>query len=165
LLRVRQPPRLIASHLTFPTGLAKIKEYAALPTAVPFQAIFDARIATFSIMLSIFDGSASESTKKTFFAASQDKYEASRAFVIDTLPASITDGPFVAGVQPGEDDFHVAAWLARIARSAGASSESEGLAALETWFGAPVPEKVKVLWSAWVERESWKTVYPDGVLH
>ncbi|KAI0032136.1 hypothetical protein K488DRAFT_86169 [Vararia minispora EC-137] len=147
------------------TRLARIKEYGALPSAVPFQEHFDRRDATFSTMLDVFNGTASESVKQAFFATSQANYDAAKTFVLDTLPAAIKEGPFVAGAGPGEDDLHVAAWLFRAARSAGAVKEREGIEAFERWFGTAVPEKIKVLWSAWVVRDSWKTVYPDGTLH
>jgi len=136
-----------------------------LPSAAPFQALFDKRIAGFGTMYAIFDRTASEETKQAFFARSQTAYETARKFVLETLPTAIHEGPFIAGASPGEDDFHVGAWLFRVARSGGASKGSEGIAALEKWFGEPVSDKVKTLWNEWVKRESWKTVYPDDTLH
>jgi len=70
-----------------------------------------------------------------------------------TLPAAITDGPFIAGAEPGVDDFHVAAWLARIASVVGAQKSEEGVSALEKRF-RPIPQEVEVFRDAWIKRDS-----------
>ncbi|KAI0282030.1 hypothetical protein BC826DRAFT_1066882 [Russula brevipes] len=86
-----------------------------------------------------------------------------KAFTLETLPAAISEGPFIAGARPGVDDFHVAAWLARIAFLLGAQKSEEGVAALEKTFGT-LPEKVKVFWAAWIARDSWVQAYPENQL-
>jgi len=55
-----------------------------------------------------------------------------------TLPAAIDRGPFIAGAEFEVEDFHVAAWLVRIAYA-------EGAPALEKRF-RPIPHKSKVFW-------------------
>lgn len=146
-------------------GLAKLQEYAASPEGAAFKSVYEGRITGHSGLLAIYDGKASAEAKEGFFAASKANYEASRTFILKTLPAAIGSGPFIAGAEPGVDDFHVAGWLFHYGLVAGASKVDEGLTALEKWLGAEVPAKVKALWEAWVPREGWKSTYPDGALH
>ena len=77
------------------------------------------------------------------------------------LPSS-SSGPFLGGTQPGEDDFHLGAWLTRIAAVSGAQKPEEAAEKLAASFGAPVPERVLAYWDAWVVRPSWKEVYDGG---
>jgi hypothetical protein len=62
-----------------------------------------------------------------------------------TLPAAIDRGPFIAGAESEVDDFHVAAWLVRIAYVVGTQKSDEGVSALERRF-RPIPHKIKVFW-------------------
>ncbi|KAH9956103.1 hypothetical protein BC827DRAFT_1271179 [Russula dissimulans] len=68
-----------------------------------------------------------------------------KGFIVVTLPAAIDRGPFIAGTESEVDDFHVAAWLARIAYVVGAQKSDEGVSALEQRF-RPIPHKIEVLW-------------------
>jgi hypothetical protein len=98
-----------------------------------------------------------------FFEQSKAHWDAVRSFILNILPAYLPNSGFVGGVKPGEDDFHVAAWLARIASARGAKKTEQGLKELEKEVGMSVPEKVAKYWNAWAQRESWKTVYQDGL--
>jgi hypothetical protein len=101
--------------------------------------------------------------KNDFFEQSKAHWDALRSFILDILPAYLPNGGFIGGVKPGEDDFHVAAWLARIASVSGAKKTEEGMNELEKEVGMPIPEKVAKYWNVWVQRESWKKVYQDGL--
>lgn len=57
------------------------------------------------------------------------------------------------------DDYHVCAWLTRVAASVGAKSKDDSLVALEKAFGEPILPKVVSYWGAWTERPSWAKVY------
>ncbi|KAI0066191.1 hypothetical protein BV25DRAFT_1821099 [Artomyces pyxidatus] len=146
------------------TRLGGLKKYAATPEAAPYKSFYDAKIASVSELAALYAGQAPPAAKQGFFNASTSLWDAIRVFYLETLPASITAGPFIAGAEPGVDDFHVAAWLAHIALVVGGEKDSEGLAALEKRFG-PVPPKVAAYWKAWSARDSWKKVYPNGSLH
>ena len=84
-------------------------------------------------------------------------------FIKDILPGYLPDSGFIGGERPGEDDFHVAAWLARIAATLGGDAGKDGVHALEKELGVPVPDKVANYWAAWSERESWKITYREGL--
>src|SRR6266852_5452468 len=100
---------------------------------------------------------------RRFFSKSSALWDGIKVFIVETLPAAFTEGPFIGGVRPGVDDFHVGAWIARIAFVSGAQ-KSEGWSALEKIFG-PLPENVKAYWTAWIGRDSWVKAYPENVLH
>jgi hypothetical protein len=145
-------------------GLEHLKKYAASPEGQAHKTLYDEKIETIGRITAVLSSNATNEDKQGYFAASTDLWVAIKAFVVETLPAAITAGPFIGGAGPGVDDFHVGAWLARIAFILGAHKSDEGIAALEKTFG-PLPEKVKVYWSAWISRDSWVRTYPDHVLH
>jgi hypothetical protein len=145
-------------------GLEHLKKYAAAPEGQVHKAFYDEKIESIGRNSAVFSGNATQEHRQGHFAASTDLWVAIKAFAVETLPAAITAGPFIGGSRPGVDDFHVGAWLARIAFILGAHKSDEGIAALEKNFG-PLPEKVKVYWSAWIVRDSWVKAYPDHVLH
>jgi len=145
-------------------GLGYLKKYATTPEAQAHKPFYDKQIAALSGVYAILNGQASDEAKQGFFSVSTDLWDAIKAFTLETLPAAISEGPFISGDRPGVDDFHVGAWLARIAFLVGAQKSEEGVSALEKKFG-PLPEKVKVFWGAWIVRDSWVKAYPDNLLH
>jgi len=146
------------------TRLGHLKRYAASPEGQAYKSLYDGQIAKISGFEALLNGQAPDEAKQDFFAKSTALWDGIKEFIIVTLPGAIADGPFIAGAEPGVDDFHVAAWLARIASVVGAQKSDEGVSALEKRFG-PIPQKVKVLWDAWIKRDSWVKAYPDNVLH
>jgi hypothetical protein len=148
----------------FLAGLEYLKKHAATPEAEAHKPLYDKRIATISGLHALLNNQAHDEAKQNFFSATTSLWDGIKAFILETLPAAIAEGPFIGGERPGVDDFHVGAWLARIAFVLGAQKSEGGVAALEKEFG-PVPEKVKVLWSAWIARDSWVKAYPDNLLH
>lgn len=75
----------------------------------------------------------------------------------------LPDTPFFGGEDPGEDDFHLAAWLTRIAFVAGGGKEQDGVPALENGLGIKLHPKVSAYWGAWSVRKSWQEVYASGL--
>jgi len=146
------------------TRLGYLKQYAATPEGQAYKPFYDAQIAQISGFEALLGGRAPDEAKQGFFKRSTALWDAIKDFIIVTLPAAIDQGPFIGGAEPGVDDFHVAAWLARVASVVGAKKSDEGVSALEKRFG-PIPQKVKGFWQAWTERDSWAKVYPDNVLH
>jgi len=146
------------------TRLGYLKKYAATPEAQVHKAFYDRQITTISGLHAVLNGQAPEETKQGFFSKSSALWDGIKVFIVETLPSAITEGPFIGGVRPGVDDFHVGAWIARIEFVSGAQKSEEGLSALEKRFG-PLPEKVKAYWMAWTGRDSWVKAYPDSALH
>lgn len=132
--------------------------------AADFGGFYKEKIASNGELLAIYQSEVPEAAKKGFFEKSKRHWESLRSFITEVLPEYLPEHGFIGGVQPGEDDFHVAAWLARIAVSSGAKQTNEGLQALEKEFSTEIPEKVASYWNAWGERQSWKEVY-EGALH
>ncbi|KAI0297054.1 hypothetical protein B0F90DRAFT_1635100, partial [Multifurca ochricompacta] len=146
------------------TRLGGLKKFAATPEGQVHKAFYDKQITSISGVHALLNGQAPDEVKQGFFNVSTALWESIKSFIFETLPAAITVGPFIGGSRPGIDDLHVGAWLARIAFLSGGQKSDQGVAALEKRFG-PVPEKVKVYWSAWIARDSWVGAYPDNVLH
>lgn len=146
------------------TRLAGLKKYAGTAEAEPHKEFHDAQLAKISGVDALLSGSAPDEAKQGFYTASTALWDSIRDFAVETLPTVITQGPFIGGATPGVDDYHVGAWIARIAFVLGAHKSDQGIPALEKTFG-PIPEKVKVYWSAWTARDSWVKVYPDHALH
>lgn len=146
------------------TRLEYLKKHAAAPEAKVHKRFYDKKITAISELHALLNWQASDEAKRDFFSTSTALWESIKAFVLETLPAAIAEGPFIGGDRPGVDDFHVGAWLARIASVLGAQNSDAGVATLEKAFG-PLPEKVKAYWSAWIVRDSWVKAYPDNVLH
>jgi hypothetical protein len=141
-----------------------LKKYAAMPEAQVHKAFYDQQITKISGLHALLNGQAPDEAKQGFFSKSSALWDGIKVFIVETLPTAITEGPFIGGVRPGVDDFHVGAWIARIAYVSGAQKSEEGLSVLEKRFG-PIPEKVKTYWTAWVGRDSWVKAYPNNALH
>ncbi|KAI0252302.1 hypothetical protein BJV78DRAFT_1204333 [Lactifluus subvellereus] len=146
------------------TRLGGLKKYAATEEGQAYKTFYDAKIAATGRMHALLNGHATHGDKQGHFTASTDLWAAIKAFTLETLPAAITVGPFIGGARPGVDDFHVGAWLARIAFLVGAQKSEEGFLMLDERFGL-VDEKVETYLKAWSARDSWVKTYPDHVLH
>jgi len=145
-------------------GLEYLKKHAETPEAEVHKPFYDKQITAISGLHAVLNRQASDEAKQGFFSSSTTLWESIKVFIVETFPAAIAEGPFIGGDRPGVDDFHVGAWLARIAFVLGAQNSVAGVATLEKAFG-PLPEKVKAFWSAWIVRDSWVKAYPDNVLH
>jgi hypothetical protein len=114
-------------------------------------------------LLAIFKGAAPAEHKAGFFAKSQAHFDSVKGAVFELLPTFLPGAGFIGGETPGEDDFHVIAWLTRIAETVGAKSGDGALAAFEAAYEKPVPAKVAAYWTAWIARPSWQKVYAGGL--
>jgi hypothetical protein len=159
-----QQASIITTIFCCPPGLGHLKRYAETPEAQASKLFYEKRIASLSDLYTILDGQAPHETKQAYFSDSAALWDGIKVFTTQTLPVAITQGPFIGGSRPGVDDYHVGAWLARIAMLLGAEKSEGGIPALENRFG-PQPEKIKAYWAAWIARDSWVKAYPDNVLH
>lgn len=96
-----------------------------------------------------------------FYATSTEHWKNIVEYLTDVLPTFLPESGFIAGAEPGEDDFHVGAWLVRVAWIAGATKDADGYKALEKELKTSVSPKVASYWKAWAERDSWKVVYSE----
>jgi len=136
--------------------------HSATSEAAPFKSFYDAKITGNSGLLAIYKGKAPADAKSGFFAQSQKHWVFLRSFILQILPATLPK-TFLGGERPGEDDFHLGAWLARITFVVGGENKKDGVKVLEKELGEPVPQRVVDYWNAWVERASWKKVYAGGL--
>ncbi|KAJ6592587.1 hypothetical protein B0H19DRAFT_918542 [Mycena capillaripes] len=140
-----------------------LEKYAQHPDAAPFKVFYEDKLAFNGGMLALFTGKAPEEHKAGFFAKSEAHFASVKAALYDLVPGFLPESGFIGGAAPGEDDFHVGAWVTRIAATCGATSSEDALAAFKLAFGGPVPANVAAYWGAWTERTSWKTVYATAL--
>ncbi|CAK5279961.1 unnamed protein product [Mycena citricolor] len=145
---------------------AVMEKYSKAPEGAVFKQFYDAKMqdnqGKFGL-LSIIKGDAPEEHNAAFFAQSKAHYKNLQYAIQELLPSVLPERGFIGGDIPGEDDFHLAAWLTRLAAASGAKTADEALPALEAFYGAPVPVKVKSYWNSWVELPSWKKIYGAGL--
>jgi hypothetical protein len=164
-LTLENPPKNVVGLLRF-VGLSHLRRYVVTPTpeAQAHKAFYEAQITKISSLQPILNSQSPDEAKQSLFSRSSVLWEAIKVFIVETLPSAIGEGPFIGGIRPGVDDFHVGAWIARIAFVLGAHKSEEGLIALDRIF-EPIPEKVEEYWTAWIGRESWVKAYPNNNLH
>jgi glutathione S-transferase len=143
-------------------GQVSLEANASAPEAAPFKEFYETKIAANGGLLAIYQGEATEQIKAGFFKKSQDHVRVLSVALNELLPQHLPAKGFIHGERPGEADFHVAAWITRIAATAGGKDADSGLKSLEASYG-PLPEKVVAYWNSWVQRASWKKVYAAGL--
>jgi hypothetical protein len=140
-----------------------LKKWTATPEAAPFKSFYDEKLARNGEILAVYESRSSEEAKAGFFATSKGFIESLKHFINNTLPTYLPGSEFIGGERPGEADFHAGAWLARIAATQGGKLGEDGINVLEKELGGPVDPKIVKYWIAWSGRESWKSVYADGL--
>jgi hypothetical protein len=147
----------VASHSA---GQDALEKYSVTPEAAPFKAFYEAKKAGNGGLLAIYKGEASAADTEAFIKQSQEVWANIVEYITVDLPALLPASGFLGGERPGEDDFHVGAWLARISMVSGVK---ENVTELEGPLGKPVPEKVAAYWASWSTRPTWKKVYAEGL--
>ncbi|KAI0361707.1 hypothetical protein OH77DRAFT_1417974 [Trametes cingulata] len=168
LLLARTEEELKASASGFPFTFVNnrqksLEKNSTHPEAGPFKAFYDEKKAGNGGILTIYKGEASEEAKQAFFKHSAQHWDALASFLLNDLPALLPDSGFLGGDSPGEDDFHLGAWLARIVHLTGGKADKDGYKSLEKETKKPIPPKVAAYWAAWIERPSFKRVYVEGL--
>ncbi|KAJ3990534.1 hypothetical protein F5890DRAFT_22302 [Lentinula detonsa] len=137
---------------------AALEKYSVHPEAEPHKSFYDERIAANGAFLTLYQG---KSSKDDFFAKSHAHFNNIATFFKGPLLSYLPESGFIGGEIPGEDDYHLGAWLTRIAASVGAKNKDDAIPAFEKGFGERVPAKIVSYWKAWTERPSWIKVYPE----
>jgi hypothetical protein len=154
-------PTHIFIHKQSPTGQNALLKYSASPEGASFKEFYDAKLAANGTVQKIYKG---EISNADFIAQSTSHWEGLANFIRTELNDILPESGFIGGAEPGEDDFHVGAWLTRVAWVAGATPDPKGINALEKELKGPVPAKVAAYWNTWLVRPSFKKVY-EATLH
>ncbi|KAJ7511294.1 hypothetical protein B0H11DRAFT_2386990 [Mycena galericulata] len=136
-----------------------LEKYSQGPDAAQFKALYDTKLALNTSTLALFTGKAPAEAKAGYFSQSKEHFAAVKTALFEVFPGLLPERGFIGGENPGEEDYHLAAWITRIAATSGAISRTDALAAFNATYGAQVPAKVAAYWGAWSERASWKKVY------
>ncbi|KAG2350565.1 hypothetical protein BDR05DRAFT_899672, partial [Suillus weaverae] len=140
-----------------------LAKHSGTSQSVDHRKFYDAKIAENGKVLSIYQAKAPENVKSDFFEFSRAHWNTLKAFILEELPDILPESGFLGGDKPGEDDFHLGAWLARIIFVADGGNPSNGVRAIEKELCKPTPEKVVSYWTAWSGRKSWQEVYANGL--
>lgn len=111
------------------------------------------------MILSVYKGEASEAKKNELFHKSTDHWNNIANFIRTEIPTALPEAGFIGGSVPGEADFHLMAWLARVGFMAGGKPEKGGYVCFEKETKEPVSPRLAGYWDAWTERPSWKRLY------
>ena len=144
-------------------GQAALEKYSKSPEGAELKDFYEPRIKGNGGLLAIYKDEVSEEAKSEFFAKSNAHYNAIGNFIHDELPKYLPESGLLGGSEPSEDDFHLGAWIIRVAATNGAKNGDEGLPAFEQAYGKPLPEKVVSYWKAWSTRPSFQHVYAEGL--
>jgi hypothetical protein len=125
------------------------------------------------MLLDIYQGSTGAEDQKAFFDAAAKSWQEGVPDVLNKLEENIK-GTYVLGDQvvshscafmhPTDQkslgDLHLIAWLSRVIEIAGGDRTVSGLQTLEESLpNFKVGSKLEAFWAAWIERESFKSVY------
>ncbi|KAJ7580234.1 hypothetical protein C8J56DRAFT_1104214 [Mycena floridula] len=141
---------------------ASVPGIFAAGRAEPYKAFYEAKLAVNGGLLAIYQGKVPTEVTEGFFTQSKAHFENVSSGLYEVFPDLISstglpeDGPTVS-------DLFFGAWLARISATVGGKTTEDGLNALETAFGKPLPKKIVAYWNSWGARVSWKKVYAAGI--
>ena len=147
----------------FRSGQAALERISATPEAAKFKSFYDEKIASNGGLLKVYKYEVPEEAKKGFFQNSTGHVANIRDLIVNVLPSKLPASGFLAGEKPGEDDYHLIAWLARIASTVFASNDADGILAYKKELGVDVPSSVVAYWKLWAARPSFKVVYAGGL--
>jgi len=167
-LAVRNPEELKAKSVGFPGVFTKKRQVAlekyAASAPVELEAFYNDKLHSNGFLATLYSSGVTEAHQNVWFKKSNDSWDAVKSFILNKLPSYIPNGAFISGLSaPGEEDLHLAAWLARITLVTGGDKSASGVHALEGELGQPVPPELQTYWAKWSSRESWKKVYGDGL--
>ncbi|KDQ59658.1 hypothetical protein JAAARDRAFT_192153 [Jaapia argillacea MUCL 33604] len=139
MLSARNEEELKEKAASFPALLARNRQHALTThshstLSQPFKPFYTEKPASNGGLLAIYESTIPPNTTSDFFTQSQVHWANIKSFIYDILPVALanTQGPFLRGLKPGEDDFHVEGWLARIVSMIpGAHKGTDGIAVLK----------------------------------
>lgn len=140
------------------SGQNALDKYAASPEGAAFKDFYAQKLEGNGGILKIYNG---EAPGADFFTVSTNHWKNVVEYLTTDFVAVLPESGFIGGAEPGEDDFHFGAWLARVTWVCGGNKEADGYKALEKELKGPVPEKVVSYWKAWSARPSWQKVYAE----
>lgn len=117
------------------------------------------------LLESIYIGKAGQETESGFFDVGIKAWSKYLPECLDNLEKTIV-GTFALGDHVALADLHIISWLTRIVEVCGTDQKdasSMEIVGQQIGNGYKVGPKVAAFWAAWVERESFKTVYKKNL--
>jgi len=113
-------------------------------------------------LLEFYTGNPDDAAKRAHYKATKEMWTSAGIVIRGVITQALqkTGGPFAGGDKPGEPDFHIITWLARMATNAGVEPGSPASVAIpklqEKTGGHAFDPVVSKYWDAWTQRESFK---------
>jgi len=166
LVSVRSDAEVAAKREGLP-GLFINSRHAKLHELLPaspseFKAFYEGKVPQIDFLAAVYAPGAPDAVKTPFFEKSTQLWADIATFLQMTLPSYLPENGFIGGDKPGEDDFHLAAWLSRIVLVAGGDqAKPEGIEVLEKIHPklTNVHGKIVSYWELSVSRPSWQKVF------
>jgi len=140
---------------------SRLKKLLAEGKHPEHKAFWEKKLAGNTVLFDVYEGNT---PADDFIAESKTLASSIASFINQKLPSYLPDSGFIGGSKPGEDDFHVIAWLARVVALVGGSPAPDGIKPLEGLLGGPVPPKVEKYWVTWTDTKGWKVVFKNGLV-
>jgi len=148
----------------FFTSRQKVIDEEKVSAPAEYAAFYKQKDAANRPLVQIYTKGAPDELTKPFVEQSKANWDATAKLIYTDLPKYLPESGFVGGGAPGEADWHVVAWIARIGAVLGAKTTPGGSETLSQLKGGePIPKKVQNYWDAWANRDSWKSVYASGL--
>lgn len=115
-------------------------------------------------LLDFYNGNPDDAAKQQHYAATKEMWRSAGIVIRGVLTQAIqkNGGTYAGGDKPGEADFHIITWLARMATNAGVepgASASEAIGKLRDYTGGhAIDPSVEKYWDAWSKRDSFKKI-------
>jgi len=114
-------------------------------------------------LLAFFAESPDDSAKEAHYGQANQLWKSVGIFIRGVMTQALnkTEGPFVAGKNPSEPDFHLITWLARTVTNTGVEPNSPASVVMpklqEYTGGHAFDPLVGKYWDAWLARDSFKS--------
>jgi len=142
---------------------AALERLSETPDGAEFKDFYSKKGVENGGLLNIYKDKVPAEAKNGFFNLSTGHATNIHDLIVNQLPGKLPESGFLGGKRPGEDDFHLIGWLARIVSTAPPSKEANGILAYEKELGEPVHPTVASYWKLWAERASFEKVYAGGL--
>lgn len=139
-----------------PPGQNSLEKYSKSPEGAAFKEFYEEKLKSNGHVLQIYKR---EVPSTEWFAISTAHWNNIVSFLQNDVVAILPESGFIGGAEPGEDDFHLGAYLTRVAWVLGAEKSPEGYKAFSKELKTDVPPKIAAYWKAWYARPSWQKVY------
>ncbi|KAL1413633.1 hypothetical protein Q8F55_001411 [Vanrija albida] len=140
----------------------KALEAFAPDAPAEFKAFLEGKQRANGHLLEFFTGNPDQEARTALYTSAQQLWDHAGQFIRGEVTHLLkkSNGSYLNGQEPGEADYHLITWLARIITNAGVQPNSISGVALkavqERTGGQEIDPVVAGFWDSWTQRESFK---------